>query len=186
MAVPHAGVNRGDDPFAVGRVADVVKVMQRLGVDVLACVAARQMMKANALGVIICHVELRIFLRQEGDGLAVGRPALLACAVGHFFAAGAVGVHRPKTANRGAALAGIDEETYLRAVRRRLWIQLVDVGRVCEVGRRLAVSRRDEQLPVVVRVNLVDETELAAGQFLSNIPGLQSERLKKHDAEKER
>jgi len=32
----------------------------------------------------------------------------------------------------------------------------------------------------------VDETELAAGQFLSNISGLQSERLKKHDAEKER
>ena len=75
VAVPHAGVNGGDDPFAVWRVADVVKVMQPLGVDVLACVAARQMMKANALGVIICDVELRIFLRQEGDGLAVGRPA---------------------------------------------------------------------------------------------------------------
>ena len=101
-----------------------------------------------------------------------------------FLAAGAVGVHHPKAANRGAALAGIDEEAYLRAVWRRLWIQLVDVGRVCDVGRRLAVSRRDEQFPVVVRVNLVDETELATGQFLSNISGLQSERLKKHSAKK--
>ena len=41
VAMPHSGVHGGDDPLAVGRVADVVEVVQRLGVDVLASLAAR-------------------------------------------------------------------------------------------------------------------------------------------------
>jgi hypothetical protein len=112
----HPGMHRGHDPFAIRRKAWVVEVVKVGAVGMGLDPARGQVIEAHAFRVIVDHVELGIFLRQEADGFAVRSPEWFARMVHKLLSIPAVNFHDIKAPHGVAALALIHRKANLRAV----------------------------------------------------------------------
>src|SRR5437899_11796452 len=128
MAHAHPGMHRRRDPFPIGGPARVIEVMEVGAVLVWLDFAGGQIAKAHSFGVIINDIELRIFLWQEADDLAVGAPKLLARVVNQFLAILPVAVHDTETANSLTPFALVNGKRDVAAVGRSLGVVLVLLG----------------------------------------------------------
>ena len=126
MAQPHASMHRRRYPLPVGREARVVKMMQRRAVGMGRDFPRGQLVKVHAVSVKINHVELRVFLGQVTDPLAVWTPKRFTCKIAQLSPMAAIGIHDPETTHCLAAFPFIGHKADVLSVRRYLRIMLMD------------------------------------------------------------
>src|SRR5436190_22836712 len=100
-------------------------MMQPCTVEMRRNFASGQIIKIHPLGVVVDHVELGIFLGQIPNSSAVWTPEGFTRMVSQFFAAPAIGIHDPQTADCLTPLPFVSHKTDLFSVVRHLWIMLM-------------------------------------------------------------
>ncbi len=139
IAVTHASMYDAQEPPGVGRPADGVHVMQTC-VRMFSVSPGLQVVHNQFRGCILAGGVAVEFPLQVCDSFAVGAPARLPGVIGDFDTAGPVDVHVVHISNLASSRSGVNNEAYLRAVRRGVRIHLIDIRRVCEVFRIGAVG----------------------------------------------
>ena len=101
-------------------------MVQRRAVRMRRDLPRGQLVKVHAVSGKINHVELRVFLGQVADPLAVWTPKRFTRMIGQPSPMAAIGVHDPETTDCIAAFPFIGHKADVLSVRRYLRIMLME------------------------------------------------------------